>query len=322
MKQTLWKGLLFLTGQVKTWTGLPGYCSFDFGSQTLLLDQSLTATPDFPPLQLYFGSEVTPPQPTDSRTAQLRWAGDFHWQILTGGQWPAEALQFVHAYLPYCFCSWIARREQRAISIAHFAQTLDGKIATETGYSRWIGNEENLKHAHRMRALCDAILIGRSTLDQDQPRLTVRHVSGPNPRRIVLGSRLADYSCLLDAALESVMVIGTEKRGAENLIEYCSLPCENDRLRGLPILQYLFQKGCQSVYIEGGTQTTSNFIKDRAVDILQLHLSPQIFGSGRPAFILPTIDKVEDAVQFTNFHYQTVGDTLMFVGQLPCDGSD
>ncbi len=320
MKQELWQGLLFLAQEVKTWSTLPEYCSVNLWQQDLVLDKHLASSPQEPLLILYFDSEKEPPQTIDPNVAQLRWTADFHWQCLNSGTWSAEALRFIDAYLPYCFCCFVAQREKRAISIAHFAQTLDGKIATEKGYSRWIGNEENLKHAHRMRALCDAILVGRSTLDHDQPSLTVRHVAGPNPRRVILGSGAADYSCLLAAAPETVIVIGTEKCGAEDLIEFCSLPCENGRLRGQQILECLFEKGCYSVYIEGGTVTTSNFIADRAVDILQLHLSPQIFGSGRPAFILPEIEEVKEAVQFSNFHYQTVGDTLMFVGQMERNG--
>ena len=61
-------------------------------------------------------------------------------------------LEFLKVYLSYCYLPILAKANQRAISVAHFAQSLNGMIATQCGSSRWIGNEENLVHAHRMRA--------------------------------------------------------------------------------------------------------------------------------------------------------------------------
>ncbi|MDH5604452.1 MAG: dihydrofolate reductase family protein, partial [Cyclobacteriaceae bacterium] len=107
-----------------------------------------------------------------------------------------EAQHFLSLYLPICFYQMKAKKRKSAFTIAHFAQSLDAKIATENGASQWIGNEENLIHAHRMRALCDGVLIGAKTLKTDKPRLTVRHVEGPDPVRIVMGDGDYDFSSL------------------------------------------------------------------------------------------------------------------------------
>lgn len=105
-----------------------------------------------------------------------------------GGELSGDAARMLTTYLPYCFLSVYARRWNRAVAVSHFAQSLDGRIATDWGNSKWIGHEDNRTHAHRMRALCQGILIGSGTLKRDTPALTVRRVEGPDPRPIFLGS--------------------------------------------------------------------------------------------------------------------------------------
>ena len=63
------------------------------------------------------------------------------------------------------------------------AMSLDGFIATHSGESQFVTGEENIRHLHRMRALCDAVVVGAGTVAADDPQLTTRHVSGPSPVR-------------------------------------------------------------------------------------------------------------------------------------------
>ncbi len=238
-------------------------------------------------------------------------------KIIQRGLLSEDVIGFLKRYLPYCFLSLNAKEAKRAISIAHFAQSLDGKIATHLGDSKWIGNEENLIHAHRMRAMCDAILIGKETLQADQPRLTVRRVEGEDPRKVVLGSPDADYGCLTSAdQKDQVLLIGQQSSTINHQVQYCQLAGKNGKIDGLDILSLLYEQNLHSVYIEGGAKTTSNFLHDQGVDILQLHISPLVFGSGIQGVVLPKIEAVAESIQFQHFQYQNIGDSIMFVGSL------
>jgi len=81
-------------------------------------------------------------------------------------------------------------------TMVHMAVSLDGKIATVNGHSKWIGNEQNLNHAHRLRAILDGILIGSGTVKTDSPTLNVRRVTGQSPTRFVLSNVSQDFSQL------------------------------------------------------------------------------------------------------------------------------
>ena len=232
----------------------------------------------------------------------------------------ATELLFLKKYLPYCFLSLKAKRLNRAISITHFAQTLDAKIATNTGDSKWIGNPENLTHAHRMRAICDGVLVGSRTVEADNPKLNVRHVGGKNPVRIILGNPNSDFKSLLSCSDEKILIFGKERLAVQPpLFSIVLNDCPKSDIAPLTILTELFKLGINSVYVEGGAKTTSNFVNSKAVDILQLHIAPMIFGSGKASIVLPQIDTVKEAISFTEYNFLPFGDSFMFTGFLQDD---
>ena len=175
---------------------------------------------------------------------------------------------------------------ERPFTVSHFAQSLDGRIATDVGDSRWIGCDENLVHAHRMRALCDGILIGAHTLQTDRPALTVRHTEGPDPVRIVIG-HAGDVDCLERAGPSPILVVGDGSDASSAQVERLALPRENGRIATATILRELYHHGIMSVYIEGGATTTSAFLAEGNIDVLQLHISPMIIGPGINSFSSP-----------------------------------
>src|ERR1700722_4202831 len=76
--------------------------------------------------------------------------------------------------------------ESPAFVIGQLGQSLDGRIATPTGHSKYISGPEALRHLHQLRALVDAVVVGVQTVIADDPQLTVRHVEGRNPARVVI----------------------------------------------------------------------------------------------------------------------------------------
>jgi diaminohydroxyphosphoribosylaminopyrimidine deaminase/5-amino-6-(5-phosphoribosylamino)uracil reductase len=209
-----------------------------------------------------------------------------------------------------------AKRWKRAFAISHFAQSLDGRIATLAGDSKWIGNQANLIHAHRMRALCDGILIGAKTLITDKPQLTVRHVPGTNPTRIVLGAAFDHIDYLRAVSEAPICVISSQPVSGPEDVATVMLERQNGLISTTEILEALYQLGIYSVYIEGGATTTSHFLRERSLDVVQLHIAPMIFGSGLSAFAMPSIQQASESLRFASHTYVPVDGDIMFVGTL------
>ncbi|MEE9167060.1 MAG: RibD family protein [Candidatus Neomarinimicrobiota bacterium] len=296
------------------------FCSFRFGAdESVRINSFVDLHPDCHHV-LVVGSE-SDTHPPERRN---RYEACFQTGVLSdleesdSGNLPQELLQFIKLYGPYCFAAQSSNRLRRSVAIVHFAQSLDGRIATTTGASRWIGNRENLHHAHRMRALCDGVLVGSATFSRDRPRLTVRHVSGRNPVRIVVGSSPKGLKGAMDISPDPVWLVGYEGEPINGDIEAVDAGrSKNGIIPGKAILRALYRKGLHSVYIEGGATTASHFIKDHTVDVLQLHISPMIVGSGKASFSLPAIEEIAEAKRFSAHRWFSMGDHIMFVGWFP-----
>ncbi|WP_089934234.1 RibD family protein [Candidatus Entotheonella palauensis] len=239
-----------------------------------------------------------------------------HCELSADSALPQELHYMIRVYAPYCFASMYAKRWQRAFAVSHFAQSLDGRIATESGDAKWIGNDANLIHAHRMRALCDGILIGAKTLARDKPQLTVRHVPGSNPTRIVLGSAFDALDHLKQVSAAPICLISPQAPVPQDGVETVHLKCDNGLMSSTGILAELYQRNIHSVYIEGGAKTTSHFLREGALDVVQLHIAPMIFGSGLSAFAMPQIQYASESLRFASHTYVPVDNDMMFVGTL------
>lgn len=222
-------------------------------------------------------------------------------------------------YIPFILNYFKAMQSQKSYVVSHFAQSLDGKIATNSGHSKWIGNQENLIHAHRMRALCDGILIGANTYLRDKPLLTVRHVEGNDPVKIILGN--SSYNLANTVNVDEKMLCLTslnenlkESGEAENSVCFT---VKNGLIDPCEITKYLFNKGIFTLYLEGGAFTSSYFLKKKSINEIQLFLSPAIFGSGISNFSLNQIDQIEEAVTFKNGKFMPMGtEGVMFTGEV------
>lgn len=176
-----------------------------------------------------------------------------------------------------------------------YAQTLDGRLATRTGHSRWISCPESLHFAHELRASHDAILVGAGTIGQDDPRLTVRLVGRPgetrDPLRVVLDSTLRiplTVNVLASGAAEGTVLAVTERAPEERCAAVRALGATVLRLRADAagrvdlgaLLAALGARGVTSVLVEGGASVITALLHARLVDRLAICIAPKILGAG------------------------------------------
>jgi riboflavin-specific deaminase-like protein len=199
--------------------------------------------------------------------------------------------------------------------IGQTGQSLDGRIATVGGRLEYINGAAGLAHLHRLRAVVDAVVIGIGTALCDDPQLTVRHVEGPNPARVVIDprGRLPDDARLLadDGARRVVVTAaGTDARLPAG-VERVAVPGTDRRLAPSAILVGLAAAGFRRILIEGGADTLSGFLAAGCLDRLHVVIAPIILGSGRPSCTLPAIADAEEALR-PRVKTVLLGDEVLF----------
>jgi len=185
--------------------------------------------------------------------------------------------------------------------VGQIGQSLDGRIATESGHSKYINGPAGLDHLHRLRALVDAVVIGVGTALADDPLLTVRRVSGPQPARVVLdpnGRLPAGVKVFADDGVRRLLITAqgtgcTPPTG----VEIIALPAIDKYIAPSAILMALAERGMRRVLIEGGADTVSRFLAAGCLDRLHVMVAPIILGAGRASFILPPIERADQALR-------------------------
>ncbi|HZT52230.1 MAG TPA: RibD family protein [Stellaceae bacterium] len=184
---------------------------------------------------------------------------------------------------------------QRPFALGHLAQSLDGRIATACGASRWLSGEEDLLHTHRLRALVDAVIVGARTVLHDDPQLTVRRCPGEHPVRVVIDPerRLAARHRVFRDGIAPTLLIAAADRARpgerHGEAEIVTLPRGESGIDPRAIRRALAARGLYRLLIEGGGITISRFLAARAIDRLQLAVAPVLLGSGRPSVLLQEI---------------------------------
>ncbi len=192
-----------------------------------------------------------------------------------------------------------AAPRDRPFVVAQLGQSLDGRIATLSGESRWINKEAALDHVHRIRATVDAVVVGIGTVIADDPLLNVRRVPGRHPARVVIdvnGRLAANARMLADDGCRRI-VIGRRRATLPQGVEVLELPRGDDGLDPNAIVAALFAAGLTSLLIEGGAHTVSRFLERGAVDRLHMLIAPVILGSGKPGLSLKPIAKLSHALR-------------------------
>ena len=220
--------------------------------------------------------------------------------------------QMAALYAPLC-----AVPAGTAFAVAHLAQSLDGRIATTSGISRWLSGDEDLLHTHRMRALADAVIVGASTVHHDDPQLTVRRCFGQHPVRVVIDAeRRLDGSqrVFRDGVAPTLLLVAADRAGADRhqgLAEMVPVARGPEGLDPRAIRAVLAERGLHWLFIEGGGATVSRFLQARALDRLQITIAPVIIGSGRPSILLPEILDLTGSLRPQTRRFDLGRDTLI-----------
>lgn len=204
--------------------------------------------------------------------------------------------------------------DTRPVVIAQLGQTLDGRIATVTGASKYISGEEALKHLHRLRASVDAVLVGVGTVAADDPRLTVRLVDGRSPTRVVIdptGRIPPSARVLNDGAAPTLLVCGPDARPPGAAPTLRLTPGADGRFTPQAVVAALAARGLRRILLEGGAETLGGFLDAGRIDLLHLLVAPMILGSGKAGLSLRPIASLSDALRpRTEVHVFDDGDVL------------
>ena len=187
------------------------------------------------------------------------------------------------------------------VIVGQIGQSLDGRIATESGHSKYINGPAGLVHLHRLRALVDAVVVGVGTAIADDPQLTVRRVAGPQPARVVIdpkGRLGADARMFADDGVRRLLITAQGTRCTPpSGVEIVALPATDGQIAPSAILAALAGCGMRRILIEGGANTVSRFLAAGCLDRLHVMVAPIILGAGGPGLILPPLERADQALR-------------------------
>ncbi len=202
------------------------------------------------------------------------------------------------------------------------AQTLDGRIATSTGHSKWVTGEDSRLMSHKLRAKFDAIMVGIGTVLADDPHLTVRKVRGFSPKRIVLDSQLRvplDANVLADESPNKTIIVTTNHASKEKIariVERGSIVLVLDAdERGWAPQNVLWQKlgelGITSVMVEGGSVVHTECLKTGHADEIVIFFAPKLLGSGVDAIGDLGIRNINSAIELEDLKIKRLNNDFM-----------
>lgn len=206
------------------------------------------------------------------------------------------------------------------------ASTLDGKIASNSGDSKWISNEAAREIVHTLRHQHQAILVGAGTVIADDPQLTTRlSVPGLSPTRIIVDStlRIPDHSKVLTDGLVPTMML-TTTRANENRIAALRdkgievIVCGEGPQVDLELaMRLLGQREIASILVEGGGKINGAMLEQRLVDEILLFLAPKLIGGleSPGSFVFAGYERMRDSVVLTDMEVEQIGDNICIKGR-------
>jgi riboflavin-specific deaminase-like protein len=200
-----------------------------------------------------------------------------------------------------------------------FAQSIDGRIATGTGNSRWISSPESLKLSHKLRAVSDSVLIGNRTLNLDNSVLTTRLSKGPNPIRIVLSGsgKISRRRTIFNDGAAPTYIATTERSDLERCGDFKIIKVKKLK-SGLDLKDLLAKLGKMdvvSLLVEGGSRVLTSFIEQKAVDKIMVCIAPIIIGEGIPAIGNLRVSSIAKSIKLDEIERFESGPDLFISGR-------
>ncbi|MCK5883551.1 MAG: bifunctional diaminohydroxyphosphoribosylaminopyrimidine deaminase/5-amino-6-(5-phosphoribosylamino)uracil reductase RibD [Bacteriovoracaceae bacterium] len=201
------------------------------------------------------------------------------------------------------------------------AQTLDGRIATETGDSKWITDESARTIVHQMRFHYDAVMVGRGTLNADNPSLDIRLIDNNEkiPYRIVVGNPEKmnwDHKILADSNTDKTVIINLHtslKVQTKKLISDRKITLiESDSMSDA--LQVLGEMKISSILLEGGAILATSMIEEGFVDRISTFIAPKIIGNGPSSISGTNFEKMAEAIELKEVEVKSIGNQVLIEG--------
>ncbi|WP_457622443.1 bifunctional diaminohydroxyphosphoribosylaminopyrimidine deaminase/5-amino-6-(5-phosphoribosylamino)uracil reductase RibD [Persephonella sp.] len=212
-------------------------------------------------------------------------------------------------------------KKKRPFIHLKIAQSLDGKIATRTGSSKWITSEESRKYVHQLRKESTAVMVGTNTALKDNPNLTVRHIETERqPLRVVLDKDLKipeDYNLFNNEAktvlfTSNLADIDKIKRLEDRGVQIVRLPLKNGKFKLYDILENLYSMDVIHLLVEGGRDLITQFLQEKLFDKISVFIAPKIIGEdGISSFGKLGVNSVDKSI---NLHLEDIkrfGDDIL-----------
>jgi diaminohydroxyphosphoribosylaminopyrimidine deaminase/5-amino-6-(5-phosphoribosylamino)uracil reductase len=223
------------------------------------------------------------------------------------------------------YCKYIV--EKKPFVILKVAATLDGKIATRKGDSKWISGEASRKFVHRIRDQVDGVVVGIGTVLKDDPQLTARIKKGRDPYRIILDSqlRIPEGAKVIGDSPSKTIIATTElasrdkierweKKGVRTLV----IDSKQGRVDLEPLLSNLGKMEMMSLLVEGGSQINGSFLDEGLIDKILFFFSPKLIGDGQAIGIFGGDGKatLEEAIHLNDLRWRKIGEDILIEGYL------
>lgn len=227
------------------------------------------------------------------------------------------------------FFKWIEHKKPFVVLKA--AMTLDGKIATATGQSKWITNETSRAYGYKLRDIYDGIMVGINTVIEDNPMLTARVDGGKNPIRIVVDSSLKidiNANLVQDKSAKTI-VATTDKADKDKILKLQAQNVdvivvdkdENDKVDIEKLLNILGQQNICSILVEGGATLSGSFVAKKLVDKVYFFIAPKIIGGkeAKTPVAGTGILNLQEALTLKDIQIEKLEEDILIIGRVDKD---